>query len=99
MRVGRLKVAVVVIGDAIPVSSSAKHQFNQHRKHFFSAPLRLCVNPRHLCPNLLAASVSVSVSVSIRAICAQICWRPLCPCPCLRPCQSAPSVPKSAGGL
>ena len=128
-------------------------------------PLRLrlclrvcvCVNPRHLRPNLLAASVSASVpprlrlcqsapsapksagglgvcvcasasaSVSIRAICAQICWRPrrlrlclrVCVCvdprhlrpnllaasasasvpPRLRPCQSAPSAPKSAGGL
>ncbi len=49
--------------------------------------VRVRVNLRHLRQNLLAASVlcalcSVSVSVSICAICARICWRPLCLCLC-----------------
>ena len=41
------------------------------------------------------ASLAASASVSICAICDRVCWRLLCPCPC----QSAPSVTESAGGL
>ncbi len=42
-----------------------------------------------------------SASVSICAICARICWRPLQSvlCALRRLCQSAPSAPESAGGL
>ena len=58
-----------------------------------------------------AGGLCASASASICAICARICWRPLCSVsicaicaricwrPLLRLCQSAPSVPESAGGL
>jgi hypothetical protein len=81
------------------------------RQNLLAASECLCsvlcvrVNPRHLCPNLLAASVRLCRSVFW--VVAPCVWPPggpaRGPAPTLhrplRPCQSAPSVPESAGGL
>ena len=76
--------------------------------------VRVRVNLRHLCQNLLASAVHLrpcqsapSVPESARrplCICVRVNLRHLCQnllvaSVYLRPCQSAPSVPESAGGL